>query len=201
MQLFINGTWRFRLDFPPCFRVNAHGQTGENKLPVIIQPRHGPHRGAGCPDGVALMQGDGRKNILYGVHIRLVHAVHELAHVRGKGFHITPLAFRIQRVHGQTCFPRSGRSRHHRQPPQGNVHIHILQIMLTGAADADAPILTMTHGERISSIWNHSKRSACHESGFPEESGQVQPSYYVIISTNGGPCLHFSRQPLVFFDS
>ena len=201
MQLFINGTWRFRLDFPPCFRVNAHGQTGENKLPVIIQPRHGPHRGAGCPDGVALMQGDGRKNILYGVHIRLVHAVHELAHVRGKGFHITPLAFRIQRVHGQTCFPRSGRTRHHRQPPQGNVHIHILQIMLTGAADADAPILTMTHGERISSIWNHSKRSACHESGFPEESGQVQPAYYVIISTNGGPCLHFFRQPLVFFDS
>ena len=40
-----------------------------------------------------------------------------------------------------------------------------------------------------------------HESGFPEESGQVQPAYYVIISTNGGPCLHFFRQPLVFFDS
>ena len=182
MQLFINGAGCFRLDFPSGFRIYPHGQTGENEFPVIVQPCHGSHRGAGRPDGVALMQGDGRKNVLHGIHVRLVHTVHELAHVRGKGFHITPLPFRIQRVHGQTRFPRSGRSRHHCQPPQGNVHIHILQIMLTGAADADAPILTMTHRVIISSIWNHSKRSTCHEpwaiTRFHNKTGQKKVYVY-----------------------
>ena len=184
MQLFINGAGCFRLDFPSGFRIYPHGQTGENEFPVIVQPCHGSHRGAGRPDGVALMQSNGRKNVLHGVHVRLVHTVHELAHVRGKGFHITPLPFCIQRVHGQTRFPRSGRSRHHRQPPQGNVHIHILQIMLTGAADADAPILTMTHRMIISSIWNHSKRSTCHEpwatTRFHNKTGQKKVYVYTL---------------------
>ena len=84
---------------------------------------------------------------------------------------------------------RAGRSRHHRQPPQGNIHIHILQIMLTGAADADAPILAMTHGERILLIWNHSKRSACHESGFPAASSQVQPITSSSAQMEGRACI------------
>ena len=72
---------------------------------------------------------------------------------------------------------------------QGNIHIHILQIMLTGAADADAPILAMTHGERILLIWNHSKRSACHESGFPAASSQVQPITSSSAQMEGRACI------------
>src|SRR5438445_13873139 len=62
-------------------------------LHVIANLGHGADGGTGVFDRVALLDGDSGRDAFDAVHLRLVHAVEELAGIRGKRFDIAALAF------------------------------------------------------------------------------------------------------------
>ena len=77
------------------------GEVWPEQLHVVADFRHGADGGARGLDGVPLLDGDGGRNAVDAVHLRLVHAVEELAGVGRKGFDVTALSFGIKRVKGE----------------------------------------------------------------------------------------------------
>jgi hypothetical protein len=74
---------------------------------VIANLRHRADRRAGASDAVALFNGDGRRNALDAVHLRLVHPVQELAGVRGKRLDIAPLPLGEKGIKRQRTLART----------------------------------------------------------------------------------------------
>jgi len=60
------------------------GQPGIEELCVIGDLRHGPHSGARGPHGIALLDGQGRRDSLDPLDKGTVHAVEELAGIGEK---------------------------------------------------------------------------------------------------------------------
>ena len=125
--------------------VAAHGSraaaaiklrgTCEHKLQVVGQFRHGANRRAGCPDRIGLVDGDRRRNPVDAVDLRLVHAVQELAGVRGERLHIATLALCIKRVEDERRLAGAGHAGHHQQLVQRQVKVEVLEVVLARATD------------------------------------------------------------------
>src|SRR4029077_13041991 len=64
------------------------------------------------------------------VHARLVHAVEKLPHVRAECFHVTPLAFGVNRLECQTRFATAARTCDDRQLPERKINIDSFEIVL-----------------------------------------------------------------------
>ena len=107
---------------------------------MVVQLRHRTHCGPAGAYGVGLVNGDSRGHALYLVDRWFVHTVQKLARVRGKGFHITALAFGIQRVKHQAGLAGAAGASHHRQFAGADIQIQILQIVLARAANADGSL-------------------------------------------------------------
>ena len=117
--------------------VEQVGKTGKKQLEVVVELRHGAHGRARSTYRVGLVDGNGRWHAFDLVHGGLVHAVEKLPRIGAEGFHITPLAFGVERVEHQAGFARAAWAGHHRQFPGSNVHIQIAQVILARAANAD----------------------------------------------------------------
>jgi hypothetical protein len=87
---------------------------------------------------VFAVDGDGRGNTQDLIGQGPVHAVHELAGIWRKGFHITALAFGVQGIERQRRFARTAHAGHHGNAVQGDIEIEPLQIVLPGPANANA---------------------------------------------------------------
>jgi hypothetical protein len=72
------------------------------------------------------------------VDIGLVHQLKELAGVGGQAFHVTALAFGIQRVKRQAGFARPRQPGDHHQLVARNVEVDVLEVVRSCAADADS---------------------------------------------------------------
>ncbi len=108
---------------------------GEKKAQVIVDLRDGSHRGARILGGGALLDGDGRREPLDGLHVRLVHLSDELAGIGRQGLHVAPLALRVDRVEGEGGFPRAAHPRDDDQPVPGDVQADVPEVVLGSSLD------------------------------------------------------------------
>jgi len=77
---------------------------GKEQLKMIVQFRHRSDGGAGGLDLAALVDGDGGRDTLDALHVRLLHLIEKLPGVGGKTFDVPALAFRIENIEGQRRF-------------------------------------------------------------------------------------------------
>ncbi len=84
---------------------------GPQHFHVVADLGHRADRRAGGSDGVPLFDGDGRRDPLDAVHLRLVHAVKELPRIRGEGLDIPPLPLRKEGIECQRTLPRPAQAR------------------------------------------------------------------------------------------
>ncbi len=143
-ELVDDGLGRVAPHGPAAAAAVQRGSPGEEQLQVIVELRHRSHGGARCAHRVGLVDGDRGRDPLDAVHARLVHAVEELAGIRGEGFHVAALTFRVDGVERQRGLPRPAHSRHHDELSQGNGDVQVAQVVLPRAFDDDA-----TRGTRL----------------------------------------------------
>jgi hypothetical protein len=128
-------------------RVAAHGlralaaeelrRAREQQLQVVVDLRHRADRGARGAHRVGLVDGDRRRDSLDGIHLRLVHAVEELARVRGEGLDVAALALGVERVEHKRGLAGTRWARDDDELARGQLDVEVLQIILARAADAD----------------------------------------------------------------
>ena len=81
-----------------------------------------------------LLDGDGGRQALDQIHIRLFHQLQKLARVGGERFHIAPLPFGIQGVEGERGFAGAGQAGDDHQLVARQVEADVLQVVRAGAA-------------------------------------------------------------------
>ena len=113
------------------------GVAGEEKLQVVVDLRHGAHRGARRSDLVGLVDGDGGRDPVDPVGAGPVHAIEELAGVGGEGLDVAALAFGVHRVECERGLPGAAHPGDDDELAEGQVHVKPLQVVLTGSADGD----------------------------------------------------------------
>ena len=87
---------------------------------------------------VLLLDGDRRREALDVIELGLLHLADELPGVGAEAFDVAPLAFGVDRVHGQRALARSARAAADGQLVAGNIDVDALEIVLPRAADLDA---------------------------------------------------------------
>ena len=87
--------------------------------------------------GMLLFDGHGRRKALDMLDSRLLHLADELACVRAKAFDVPPLPLGVDGVHGQRGFARPAGAAADGHLIAGNIDVDILEVVLTGAANAD----------------------------------------------------------------
>ncbi len=93
------------------------GGAREEQLEVVVQLGHRADRGARGAHRVGLVDGDGRRDALDRVDLRLVHAVEELPRVGAEGLDVAALALGVERVEDERGLPRARNAGHHDQFP------------------------------------------------------------------------------------
>ncbi|MNV35814.1 hypothetical protein D3C71_1272750 [compost metagenome] len=109
----------------------------EQQFQVVVQLGHRANRAARAAHRVGLVDGDGRQDAFDAVHLRLVHAVQELARIGREGFHVAPLPLGVQRVERQRTLAGARNARHDDQFAGGDSQVQVLEIVLACANDAD----------------------------------------------------------------
>ena len=116
---------------------------GEEELQMIVQLGHRADRRARGLDRSALVDRDRRRNAFDALHVGLVHAVEELARVRGETLHVAPLSLGVKDVEGESRFARAADAGNDGERVQRNIEVEVFEIVLLRAADADP---TFIHG-------------------------------------------------------
>jgi len=111
---------------------------GVQQPQIIVDLGDRAHRGAGVVGGGFLFDGNGRAQALDQVHVRFLHQRQELPGVGREGFHVAALTLGIQGIEGQGGLARAGQAGDDDEPVPGQVQVHVLQIVGTGAANTDA---------------------------------------------------------------
>ena len=107
----------------------------------VIDFGDGPHRGARVgARGLLLDRNDGTQ-ALDALHLGFLQDAHEMLGIGGKGVHITPLPFRIERVEGERGLAAAAQAGHDDEFPPGNVHVDILQVVRPRTPDLDLVLI------------------------------------------------------------
>ena len=104
---------------------------------MVAKLGHGADRGPRAPDRIALLDGDGGRDAFDPIDPRLVHALEELPGVGGKRLDVATLPFGEKGVEGQRTFPRSAQPRDDDEPPEGQIEVEVLQIIVPDAAQTN----------------------------------------------------------------
>ncbi len=122
---------------------------GEQQLQMVGQLRHRPDGGSRGADRIGLVDGDRRRNAVYAIDLRLVHAIQELAGVGRECLHVAPLALGVQRIEHQRGFAGAGNAGDHQQFVQRQVDVEVLEVVLARAANVDGFGMLVGHGRYI----------------------------------------------------
>ena len=114
---------------------------------VIVDLRRRRHRRARIARGVFLLDGDGRRQPVDLVHIRLLNPLQKLPRIGRKRLHIPPLSLGINRVEGQRTLARSRHAADHRQLAVRNLAGEVFQVVRPRAADDDGVVQREGTGE------------------------------------------------------
>src|SRR3989449_11231531 len=108
-----------------------------NHTEIVVDFGDGADGRARRARGGLLLDGDGRRKPLDGVHVRPLHLIQELTRVRRERLDIAPLPLGVDGVKGQRRLARSGQSRNHGYRVSRNLQIDVLEVVLAGAANDD----------------------------------------------------------------
>ena len=95
---------RVALDHSAANDAMRGAAAGEEQTEVIVNLRGRGHSGAWVAGGVLLLDGNGRRQAVDQVHVRLLDALQELPGIGGKRLDVAALAFRIDGVKGERGF-------------------------------------------------------------------------------------------------
>ena len=118
-------------------RVDELGAVREPDFEPVAEFGHRADRRARRADRVALLDGDGRADVLRGVERRRGQQFEELTDVRAERLDVAALPFGVQRIEDQGGFARAAEARHHDQLADRDVDVEALQVVLADAAEAD----------------------------------------------------------------
>ena len=124
-------------DLPAADRAVRHTDARVHQTEIVIDLRHGTHRGTRILGSGFLIDGDRRGKAVDVVHVRLFHLAEKHAGIAGKRLHIAPLAFRIDRIEGQGGFAGTGQTGQHDQLVARQFHIDIFQIVFPCTGNDD----------------------------------------------------------------
>ena len=120
---------------PAADRAVRMADAGIQQPEIVVDLGDGPHGRARVAGGRLLVDGDGRRQALDEVDVRLVHLAQELAGVGGEGLDVAALALGVDGVEGQRGLARPGQAREDDQAVPGQVEGDITQVVLTSAAN------------------------------------------------------------------
>ena len=101
----------------------------------------------GLHAGTALLDGDGRREALDEIHLRLLHLIEELAGVGGEALDVFALALGVDRVERERRLAAAAQAGDDHQLVARDFQREILEVVLTRAADADE---FLAHGREFS---------------------------------------------------
>ncbi len=110
---------------------------GEYKPQIIIDFRNGGHGGAGIAGRDLLLDGDGGRNTVYHIHVRLAHTPEKLTGIGRKALREAPLTLREEGVKDKGRLAGAGNPGHHDKLPSRYFECQILKIVDSGTFDCD----------------------------------------------------------------
>ena len=134
---------------------------------IVVNFRHRTDRGARVLGGGLLVNGDGRRETVDIVHVRLVHLTEEHSGIRAQALHIAALPLGIDRVEGEAGFPAAGEAGDNDQLVARDFDVDILEVVLSCALDKNAVVHTQSSTAmsavfpRVSSISADGASSIC----------------------------------------
>src|SRR6266566_7159330 len=102
---------------------------------IVVDLGDRAHRRARRAGRGFLLDGDGRREAFYHVHVRAFHLVQELPGVRGERLHVAALAFGVNGVKRERRLSRAGKPGDHSQAVARDVEIEVLQVVLARPSD------------------------------------------------------------------
>ena len=124
-------------DFTAALRAVRNSDARIQEAEIVINLCHRPNRGAGVLRRGFLVNGNGRRESVDGIHIRFVHLSEKHSGIRAEAFHIAALSFGIDGVKRQAGFPASGESRDNRQLIPWDFYVDVFEVILPRAFDDD----------------------------------------------------------------
>ena len=123
------------LDRQPGRRRVGHAGARPQKPHVVVDLGDGADGRARIARGGFLLDGDGGREAVDLVDVRLLHHLQELPRVSRQALDVAALALGIDGVEGKRGFAGAGQPGEHHELVAGNVEIDILEVVLAGAAD------------------------------------------------------------------
>ena len=125
------------LDRKPRGRRIGHTHPGEQEPHIVVDLGDRADGRARVARGRLLLDGDGRRQALDMVHVRLLHHVEELPGIGRQRLDIAPLALGIDGVEGERGLAGARQSGDHHELFAGQVERDVLEIVLARATDGD----------------------------------------------------------------
>ena len=128
---------RLALDRQAGRRRIGHADAGEQQAQVVVDLGDRADGRARVAAGGLLLDGDGRRQAVDLVDVRLLHHLEELAGIGRQALDVAALALGIDGVEGERRLARARQAGHHDQLVARQVEVDVLEIVLAGAADGD----------------------------------------------------------------
>ena len=132
-----NAVERLRRDFAAAVRAVRDADVGKEQAQVVVDLGDGPDRRSRVGARGLLLDGDGRRQALDQVDVRLLHLLEKLTRVGRQRLHIAALPFGIQRVEGQRRLARARQPGDDHQLVAGNIDVDFLEVVHARAAHRD----------------------------------------------------------------
>ena len=111
-----------------------HADVGEEQPEVVVDLGDGADRRTRIRAGRLLLDGDGRRQAVDQIDVRLFHLLEELPGVGGQRFDVAPLALGVDRVEGERRLAGARQAGDHHQLIAREVDVDILEVVDARAA-------------------------------------------------------------------
>ena len=118
----------------------------EQQPQVVVDLGDRADGGARVPAGALLVDGDGRRQPVDLVDVRLLHLAQELPGVRRQALDIAALALGVDGVEGQAGLAAAGQAGDHDQAVARQLHGDVLEVVFAGTANDDG---VLGHGPSL----------------------------------------------------
>ena len=115
----------------------GHADARVEQPHVVVDLGDGADGRARVPRGRLLLDGDGRRQAVDLVDVRLLHHLQELAGIGRQRFDVAALALGVDRVEGERRFAGAGQAGEHDQVVARQVEVDVLEVVLARPADRD----------------------------------------------------------------
>jgi len=128
------------LDRPPAGGAVRGAGAGVEQAQVVVDLGDGADGRARVVAGALLLDRDGRREPLDGVHVGLLHEPEELPRVGRQRLDVPPLPLGVDRVEGERRLAAPRQPGDDGQAVARDRHVDVPQVVLAGAADDQSPV-------------------------------------------------------------